>query len=332
VLVTPNVNFYDFTRGESGFVNVISGGNPALVAEKRRDFKLGLTWTPSKIDGLGIQVEYFKNDSRNTTASFPLLTPEIEAAFAARVVRDVDGRIVSVDQRPVNFAREQSQRIRWGFNMSGDLGPQPQSRGPGGFLGAGRPPSGPPPGAGIARSGGGAGGGGGPRFGGGGFGPGGGMASRWNIALYHTYRVQEDILIGPGIPLLDLLDGSAISSNGGASRHEVELSGGVFHKGLGFRLQGTYKSGTTVNGTGLPGSSDLSFSDLTSLDAFIFVNLDQRGKLTKKLPFLKGSRIRLRVNNVLNDVIDVRDQNGVVPLSYLDPRGRVFELSFRKRF
>lgn len=162
------------------------------------------------------------------------------------------------------------------------------------------------------------------------------MQSRWNIALYHTYRIQEDILIRPGVPLLDLLDGSAISNNGGASRHEVELSGGVFHKGLGFRIQGNYKSGTTVDGTGLPGSSDLSFSDLASLDAFAFVNLDQRGKLTQKLRLLKGGRITLRVNNVFNDVIDVRDENGLVPLSYqpgyLDPRGRVFELSIRKRF
>jgi iron complex outermembrane recepter protein len=323
VLVTPNVSFYDFTRGESSFVNVITGGNPALVGEKRRDFKLGLTWTPDSIKGLGVQLEYFKNDSRNTTASFPLLTPEIEAAFADRVVRDVDGRIVSVDQRPVNFAREQSQRIRWGFNMSGNIGPEQPARGPGALGGGG----GRPPGAG----------GGGRRGDGGGFGPGGGgMQSRWNVALYHTYRIQEAIVIRPGVPLLDLLDGSAISNNGGVSRHEVELSGGVFHKGLGFRLQGNYRSGTNVDGTGLPGSNDLSFSDLTSLDAFVFVNLDQRGKLTQKLPFLKGSRITLRVNNVLNDVIDVRDENGLVPLSYqpgyLDPRGRVFELSFRKRF
>lgn len=330
VLVTPNVSFYDFTRGESSFINVITGGNPALIGEKRRDFKLGLTWTPEFIKGLGVQFEYFKNDSRNTTASFPLLTPEIEAAFADRVVREVDGRIVSVDQRAVNFAREQSQRIRWGFNMSGNIGPEQPGRGPGAMGGGGRPPG---AGGGGPRGA----GGGGPRFGGGGFGPGGGgMQSRWNIALYHTYRIQEDILIRPGVPLLDLLDGSAISNNGGASRHEIELSGGVFHKGLGFRLQGNYKSGTTVDGTGLPGSSNLSFSDLTSLDAFVFVNLDQRGKLTQKLPFLKGSRITLRVNNVLNDVIDVRDENGLVPLSYqpgyLDPRGRVFELSFRKRF
>ncbi|MGB5078828.1 MAG: ABC transporter ATP-binding protein, partial [Sphingorhabdus sp.] len=179
---------------------------------------------------------------------------------------------------------------------------------------------------------------GGPRMmgGGGGFGPGGGMPSRWNIALYHTYRIQEEILIGPGVPVLDLLNGSATSSNGGAARHELELSGGVFHKGLGFRLQGNYRSATTVNGNALIGSGDLQFSDLATLSAFLFVNLDQQEKLVKNLPFLKGSRITLRVDNVLNDIIDVRDESGLVPLGYqsgyLDPRGRVFELSIRKRF
>jgi hypothetical protein len=44
----------------------------------------------------------------------------------------------------------------------------------------------------------------------------------------------------------------------------------------------------------------------------------------------------LRVENILNDIVDVRDQNGNVPLGYqqgyIDPRGRVFELSVRKRF
>ncbi len=335
LLITPNVATYDFTRGESLFVSVTTGGNPLLVGEKRKDIKLGVNWSPSKIEGLGIQVEYFKNDSRNTTASFPLLTPEIEAAFPGRVVRDASGRLVSIDQRPVNFDREQSQRVRWGFNVSGGIGPQQQGGGPfGGRPGAGGPPRG-GPGGGGPRAGGGRGGGGG-RFGGGGFGPGGGQPSRWQLALYHTYKLQEEITIRPGVPVLDLLNGSATSSNGGAARHELELSGGVFYKGLGFRLQGNYRSGTTVDGSALLGSSDLRFSDLTTLSAFTFINLDQQPKLIKSLPFLKGSQLTLRVDNVLNDVLDVRDENGLVPLGYqpglLDPRGRVFELSFRKRF
>ena len=313
VLVTPNVSFYDFTRNESLFINTITGGNPALIGEKRRDFILNASWNPDFIKDLGVQFSYFKNNSRNTTASFPLLTPEIEAAFASRVVRDVDGRIVSVDQRPVNFDREKSQRIRWGFNVSGNIGPEQQQRGSLAGRGGGRQ-GGRPPGAGGGRGG----GGGGPRMGGGGRGGfgGAGMASRWNLALYHTYRIEEEITIRPGVPVLDLLDGSAISSNGGASRHEIELSGGVFYKGLGFRLQGTYKSGTHVDGTGLPGSSDLRFSDVTNLSAFVFVDLDQQKSIVNALPFLKGSRITLRVDNVLNDVVDVRDQFGLVPLSY----------------
>ena len=333
LLVTPNVASYAFTRGESLFVNVTTGGNPALVGEKRKDIKLGLNWSPSKFEGLGIQLEYFKNDSRNTTASFPLLTPEIEAAFPARVVRDSSGRLVSIDQRPVNFDREQSQRIRWGFNASGGIGPQQQGGPFGGRPGAGGPPRDGQGGGGPRAGGGGR---GGPRIGGGGFGPGGGQGSRWQLALYHTYRIQEEITIGAGVPVLDLLNGSATSTNGGAARHELELSGGVFHKGIGFRVEGNYRSGTTVDGSALLGSSDLRFSDLTTLNVFTFINLDQQTKLIKSLPFLKGTRIRLRVDNVLGDVLDVRDENGLVPLGYqpglLDPRGRVFEISLRKRF
>ena len=338
-LVTPNVATYDFTRGESLFINVITGGNHALIGEKRRDLILNANWTPKFIKDFALQFSYFKNNSRNTTAALPLLTPEIEAAFASRVVRDLDGRLVSIDQRPVNFDRETSQRIRWGFNVSGSIGAAPAARGPfGGPPGAATPrgpgaatsaPAGAPAGAPRASGGRGFGGGGG-------FGAGGGQPSRWNIALYHTYRIQEEILIRPGVPILDLLNGSATSSNGGAARHEVELSGGMFHKGFGLRLQGTYKSGTTAKGTGLPGSNDLRFSDIAAINVFLFVNLDQQARVVKAAPFLKGSRITLRVENILNDIVDVRDQNGNVPLGYqqgyIDPRGRVFELSVRKRF
>lgn len=333
LLVTPNVATFDFATGQSSFITVLSGGNPALVGEKRRDLILNANWNPTFIKDFGLQVSYFRNNSRNTTANFPLLTPEIEAAFPGRVTRDANGQLLSIDQRPVNFDQEKSQRIRWGFNVSGGIGSQPQGRAPmGGPPAAGGPGGGRPAGAGGPR-----GGGGGRGFGGGGgFGPGGGMPSRWSLALYHTYRIEEEILIRPGVPVLDLLNGSAVSSNGGASRHEIELSGGVFHKGFGLRLQGTYKSGTTADGTGLPGSTELRFSDLATINAFLFVNLDQQARVVKAMPFLKGSRITLRIDNILNDVIDVRDQNGNVPLgyqpAYLDPRGRVFELSFRKRF
>ncbi len=319
VIVTPNVAYYDFVNGESRFIDVVSGGNPALQAENRKDIKVGLDWAPKFIDGFSLQVEYFRNRSENTTSSFPLLTPEIEAAFPGRVIRDGNGQLVRLDQRPVNFAEERSERIRWGFNMSGPIGKQ-APRGPGGSAGGGGPGAG------------GRGGGRGPM----GMMPGGGPPSRWQIALYHTYRLQDEILIAPGVPLLDLLDGSATSSLGGSPRQELSLNGGVFLKGIGMRFEGTYRGATRADGSGLPGSSDLRFSDQFSLNGFLFISLDQRGDLTKKIPWLKGSRIAFRVENVLNDYIRVTDNNGNTPLSYqrgfIDPQGRVFELSFRKRF
>ena len=335
VVVTPNVSVYDFVRGETVFTNVISGGNPLLGAESRKDIKLSLNWQPKFIKDMNMQVEYFRNRAENVSTSFPLLTPEIEAAFPGRVTRDGSGRIISIDQRPINFAEQKQQQIRWGFNVSGTLGKQPESQEAG--QGPGGGPRGGPPGAG--RGGNRGPGGGGPRMGGGGrpgFLGGGQMPSRWQLALYHTYRISDEILIAPGVPVLDLLNGSATSSSGGSPRHEFQLSTGIFHKGLGFRLEGNYKTSTDVDGTGLPGSSDLHFGDLATLNAFVFVNLDQQGDLTKKLPFLKNSRVTLRVDNVLNDYVDVRDQNGDVPLSYQpgyqNPRGRVFEVSFRKSF
>ncbi len=347
VVVTPNVAVFDFTRGESRFVELISGGNPALVAEKRRDFKISADWSPKFIDGLSLQLEYFKNRSTNTTAGFPLLTPEIEAVFPGRVTRNVAGELVRVDQRPVNFDEERSQRIRWSFNISGNLGKQPQggpfggggrppgAGGPGGGTGAGTPGGAGGPAGGRPPGAGGPGGGRGP-MGGGMMMPGGGQPSRWNLALSHTIRLQDEIVIRPGVPVLDLLNGSAVSSLGGAPRHELTLSGGVFHKGMGFRLEGSYRSATEVDGNSLTGTSDLRFGDLATLNAFMFISLDQRGNLTKKYKWLKNSRIALRVENVLGDVIDVRDDLGAVPLSYqpglLDPQGRVFEISFRKRF
>ena len=59
-------------------------------------------------------------------------------------------------------------------------------------------------------------------------------------------------------------------------------------------------------------------------------------KLTKKVPFLKGARMSLRIENLLGSVQTVTDGSGAVPISYqrdyLDPRGRVISIELRKMF
>lgn len=184
------------------------------------------------------------------------------------------------------------------------------------------------------------GGGRGPGGGGGGmFGGPGGMGGRWSIAAYHTVRFQDDILIRPGVPVLDLLNGSATGSTGGSARHQIEFDGGWFYKGIGFRGNGTWQSGTTVVGGPVAGggtASDLHFSPLFTVNLRAFVNLDMQTSLVEAVPFLKGSRIRLSVNNLFNDRLNVTDGQGAVPLRYqpglIDPLGRTLEISFRKQF
>lgn len=327
-LVTPAVTYYDFATGQTVEITTTTGGNPFLLAEQRRDLKLGLNWEVPMLEGLRLSVNYNRNKSNDTANSLPLLTPEIEAAFPGRVTRDANGVLIALDQRPVNFDQVENSQIRWGLNFGKSFGQPDQAGRPGGGPGVGA--AGPRGGGGPRAGGrGGRGGGGGPgaMFGGG---PQGG---RWSVSLYHTYKLTDTILIRPGVPELDLLDGSATGSGGGSNRHLLELDGGLFYKGMGFRLSGKYDSGSTVTG-GTAGN--LNFGDLATFNLRFFADLNQVPKLTEKLPFLKGSRLRLSVDNLFDAQRRITDANGVVPLNYqpgyIDPLGRYIELEWRKTF
>ncbi len=521
-IVDVNVPVYDFSIGDTVLANVTTGGNPDLLEETQRDFKLSANYDVDLFDRANLLVEYFHNSSSNTTESFPLLTPAIEAAFPGRVTRAVDGTLLAIDRRPVTFASRNSSRIRYGINLFGKLGkPSPEGQSPGGRRGLGAliagaqpadapaPAPSPPPatdtpaaapagGAGQGRydparmadmrarfcnltegqmpdlsgvpdrmlerlkgpdgqvdpakvaalktrvcaadgaaprtfdparfaalraalacgadglpdvaalppevadrlkgpdgtidparlaefrtrmcalpadGGGGMGGrgrrgqpgeaaaaptggrpqvsqaapGGEPLGGGrsGGGMAGGGMPGgrgggdngqgRWNLSLYHTVELNNRVTVAPGGPELDLLSGDGLS-DGGVSRHKVELEGGVFIKGVGARLSGNYLSGTTVRGSGLPGSSDLRFGDLATFNLRLFANLEQQKWLTGDGDpgFWKGARVSLRVDNLLDAHQRVTDASGIVPLRYqpglIDPTGRSISIEFRKMF
>lgn len=207
--------------------------------------------------------------------------------------------------------------------------PTGQGRGSGGGERIQGGEGGPPAGGGGLR------GGGGGR--GGGFGPGGDGQGRWNLSLYHTVNLANSVLIASGGPFLDLLDGDATGSGGGVSRHQFELEGGAFYRGIGFRLSGSYASPTTVLGTGLPGSSDLRFGSLATFNFRSFIALDQQKWLVGDDPgFFKQARLSLRVNNIFDTRQRITDENGAVPIRYqpflIDPVGRFVEIEFRKLF
>ncbi|WP_041559035.1 TonB-dependent receptor plug domain-containing protein [Novosphingobium sp. PP1Y] len=166
-----------------------------------------------------------------------------------------------------------------------------------------------------------------------GFGPPGG--GRWNLSVYHTWRIVDRVRIAPGVPELDELAGDAISA-GGVPRHSIEMEGGLFKNGYGLRLKGEWNAPAKVNGSGLPGSSDLRFGSTFVLDARLFVDLGRMESLVAKAPFFKGARLALTADNLLDSRQKVTDGNGAVPLAYQaayrEPQGRVVGIDFRKMF
>ncbi|KHL26835.1 hypothetical protein PK98_07460 [Croceibacterium mercuriale] len=478
---TPNVSIFDFNTGQTVLATIISGGNPTLPEQQQSDWNVGVNWQLPFLERSNIELEYVNTQSEDVAQGFPVLTPTIEAAFPRRVSRDADGRLVSVDQRPVTFAQQKSSRIRVGLNLTGPLGdpftPEQQaareSRDPlrsalrpgggtsGGTAAPGRTPSSgqsggpggpgrrgggfgadltpeqrdqmaafrqtfcssdpavsgaadltvlpeglqqrlrgpdgqiaperlqtfrerfcsreapfgrssgaggqtsapgagaPPPsdserdereqprpaaaGGATPQTGGPAGGaprggpGGGPGSGRGGnpFGGGGNGQGRWNLNLDYRYELENEALISEGGPVLDLLNGDALTSDP-ESRHRVQLRGGLFYRGLGASLQGQYISASDLNGSIRPGGTDLRFGDLATFSLRTFVNMNERGTLTQRVPLLENVRVSFSIDNIFDARRRVTDEAGVVPIRYQpflqDAVGRRFEIELRKLF
>ncbi len=316
VIVTPNVPVFDFVTGRTALVTITRGGNPDLLAEQQRDFKASLSWQLPSITELirdaNIDVEYFRNRSRDVSASFPFLTPAIEAAFPARVLRDGAGQLIAIDQSPVTFARQDASRLRFALNLGGAFARDEAPRGgagarPGGALGTGGGPGA------MLRAG--------PPSGG-----------RWRLTLDYTRELENTVLIAPGGPVLDLLDGDALTAGGiSADRIGARLFG--FYRGVGGRVAFDWSSPTEVRSTGVPGGSDLRFGSVSLLNLRVFGDLE---RLLPEREFLRGTRLSLFVNNVFDSRRDVRDEAGLTPARYqpflLDPTGRFVGIELRKLF
>jgi len=182
-----------------------------------------------------------------------------------------------------------------------------------------------------AASGGGRGGGGAAaRFIGG---RGGDSRARYFINLTHNIELNREILIAAGGPQLDLLDGDSLSTFG-TPTHTSRIEAGLFKNGLGMRLSGRYTGSARIDGTGAPGSTDLSIDDLATVDLRLFADLGQ--VLKKDDGLFKNLRASFRINNLFDGRRRVTDSNGDTPISFqpllIDPTGRYVGIQLRKLF
>ncbi|WAT18845.1 TonB-dependent receptor plug domain-containing protein [Aurantiacibacter sp. MUD11] len=451
-IATPNVPVFDILNNETVLATVITGGNPNLPAQDQSDWKFGVIWELPFIDGGSVSVDYYDNHSTNVTASLPVLTPEIEAAFPDRVTRDATGQLIQVDERFITFAERDERRLQFGLNLSGRIGGESEGRGgrggpPGGaaggpppgafgggqggatgqggppnaerfqamratfcetepdqladlfnraiaaqaageeppvgpdgqpiaippqmlerltgengqvdperfaairericsadgppqFAGQGGPQGGPPGGPPQAGQGGPPAGGGRGRGGfRGGFGPFGGSggppSGRWFLNLNYTLELENTVLIAPGLPRLDLLDGDALTG-GGEPRHAASARAGVFYDGFGLISFANYTGSSRIEGSSQPGSTDLYFDDIVTFNLRAFADLGRRQGLVEQVPFFENTRIGIGIDNLFDARQRVTDSNGDTPQRYqpllLDPVGRSFEIEIRKLF
>jgi hypothetical protein len=237
-------------------------------------------------------------------------------------------RLVRVDARPLNFEHSRRKHLRWGFSFVRPLGKvdpsmrtapmrtyaneaEARSAAPAGtFLAMVQP------GSAMAR-----------RLE--------NMASRLYISVFHTWQLQDEILVRDDLPPLDLLGGAAVDLLGGSRRHRLEFQAGIFKRGLGGRVSLNWRRGTRLRDPG-NGGGDLAFSSLATVDVHLFANLADRFGGSAAPAWLKGTRATVSITNLLDSRTRVRDPAGGTPLSYqpgyLDPIGRQISFGLRKAF
>lgn len=321
--INLNVPVFDFVTGETVLATVTLGGNPDLLAETQRDWKFSANWKLPFLKDTRISADYVRNRSRDVTSGFPALTEAIELAFPDRITRDGTGRLIALDARSVTFDRVRTERLVLGLVTTGSFGAASPARGGPPGSGAGAEPGSGPRGPGAGP-------GGGPRPGGLPFGGRDGQG-RYFFNLSHSIELNNEVLIAPGVPLLDLLDGDSTSANG-LPRHATTLEAGLFRNGMGLRLSGRYVGRTRIDGSGAGDS--VFFGDLATLDLRFFADLGRLFKQDKGT--LKDLRFSIEFDNLFDGQRRIVDANGDVPLRYqpflVDPLGRVIRLELRKMF
>ena len=162
--------------------------------------------------------------------------------------------------------------------------------------------SGPAEQGGNRRSGGGGGGGAAARF----FGGGDDDRARFFISMGHTVELDRQILIAPGGPRLDLLDGDSLTSTG-TPQNTSFLEGGIFKGGLGLRLSGRYTGSARIDGSGTGSGTDLFIDDLARFDIRIFADLGE--VLERDDGLFKNLRLSAKVDNVFDGRQRVTDSD-----------------------
>lgn len=113
---------FDFLTGEAVEVLPILGGNPDL--RQPHSDRMAVMASAGPFTAWGIQggVNWQRMEAVDGIGSLPVPTPEVEAAFPDRFRRDAEGRLVSIDQRSINFDSALSETLTTNLGAAVPLG------------------------------------------------------------------------------------------------------------------------------------------------------------------------------------------------------------------
>jgi hypothetical protein len=103
---TPNVRIFDFTRGVDALVTIRQGGNPTLRPSRSRSWRFNVAAQPGTRFPVGINLGIGNNRLDSQPTILTAATPRLEAAFPSRFVRNAAGQLIVIDQRPINFGKQ----------------------------------------------------------------------------------------------------------------------------------------------------------------------------------------------------------------------------------
>jgi hypothetical protein len=333
-LSTPNFRIFDSFRGETVDVARIFGGNPLLRPENRREFSLGVYSKP--ISGIDLM---FSANYVDAHVDFPIINSiensVFELVFPDRFTRDAGGQLLRIDARPLNFSSARQRNLRSGISFSKQLTKGPPL--PTGayyrkvqvFPNEAAMRAALPPGTVVVEAA-----------------PGSvdaqrieSLSSRFTLALYHTWKLTDELTPQGSGPTFDLLDGFATDLRSPSPRHELSFQSGFFQSWLGARLTADWRSKSTMRSlSSAPTSADrrLTLRSYTTVNFSLFANPAERLGRENAPSWIKGTRVALSITNLFNTRPRVVGENGVTPIIYqpvyLNPLGRTVSLSLRKVF
>ena len=290
IVHVANVDVFDRLTSRTEIIDLTTGGNPALAAERKHVRSASLTVKPFPGSDIRVGATYEATSLRDEIGDIYTLPPELEYLFPDRFVRDSTGRLIAETFQPTNFTRHEQRALNLTLSANGAVGKKHAAK----------------PGA---------------------KGTGDGRA-HYYAGAGPVIRFSDRLQLRPGAPVLDLLSGGSVTG-GGMPRVTSYFYGGIGYLGNDLTIGGWYQGSARMRSP-MPASDlffsplfKLNVGVGISIHHFL-PHQDWTHHLLVKLDVENTTNDHVHVHDRDGHVPNRLQDD------YLDPLGRTVKLTLRK--